>query len=107
MSDDGRRLCRGRITGSGRCACLGIYSLVPEASGKAKCDKEKTNAPCGFWVDGMNSQAELSQKEMLGKLEEAVSDTSKSMLGLKNEYYRLKDIQADLKYELRKIKDER
>ena len=52
----------------------------------------------------MNVQTELSQKEMLGKLEEAVSDTSKSMLGLKNEYYRLKDIQADLKYELRKAK---
>ena len=47
------------------------------------------------------------KKEILAKLEEAVSDTSKSMLGLKNEYYRLKDIQADLKYELRKIKDER
>ena len=47
----------------------------------------------------MNSQA-----EMIDKLEEAVSDTSKSMLGLKNEYYRLKDIQADLKYELRKAK---
>jgi hypothetical protein len=58
-------------------------------------------------VDGMNVQTELSQKEMLGKLEEAVSDTSKSMLGLKNEYYRLKDIQADLRHELRKIKDER
>ena len=55
----------------------------------------------------MNVQTELSQKEMLGKLEEAVSDTSKSMLGLKNEYYRLKDIQADLRHELRKIKDER
>ena len=44
------------------------------------------------------------KKEILAKLEEAVSDTSKSMLGLKNEYYRLKDIQADLKYELRKAK---
>jgi hypothetical protein len=52
----------------------------------------------------MNNQAELNQAEMVGKLEEAVSDTSKSMLGLKNEYYRLKDIQADLKYELRKAK---
>jgi hypothetical protein len=83
---------------------LGIHSLVPEASGKAKCSKEKTHTPCGYWVDGMNNQAELNQAEMLGKLEEAVSDTSKSMLGLKNEYYRLKDIQADLKYELRKAK---
>jgi hypothetical protein len=44
------------------------------------------------------------KKEIQAKLEEAVSDTSKSMLGLKNEYYRLKDIQADLKYELRKAK---
>ena len=55
----------------------------------------------------MNNQAELNQEEMIGKLEEAVSDTGKSMLGLKNEYYRLKDIQADLRHELRKIKDER
>ena len=52
----------------------------------------------------MSNQAELNQAEMIGKLEEAVSNTSKSMLGLKNEYYRLKDIQADLKYELRKAK---
>jgi len=52
----------------------------------------------------MNIQAELNQEEMIGKLEKAVSDTSKSMLGLKNEYYRLKDIQADLKYELKKAK---
>lgn len=52
----------------------------------------------------MNNQAELNQEEMIGKLEEAVSDTSKSMLGLKNEYYRLKDIQADLRHELRKAK---
>ena len=44
------------------------------------------------------------KKEILAKLEEAVSDTSKSMLGLKNEYYRLKDIQADLRCELRKAK---
>ena len=52
----------------------------------------------------MNNQAELNQAEMIGKLEKAVSDTSKSMLGLKNEYYRLKDIQADLRHELRKAK---
>jgi hypothetical protein len=52
----------------------------------------------------MNNQAELNQEEMIGKLEEAVSDTGKSMLGLKNEYYRLKDIQADLRHELRKAK---
>ena len=52
----------------------------------------------------MNNQAELNQEEMIGKLEEAVSDTGRSMLGLKNEYYRLKDIQADLRYELRKAK---
>ena len=52
----------------------------------------------------MNNQAELNQAEMIGKLEKAVSDTSKSMLGLKNEYYRLKDIQADLRCELRKAK---
>jgi len=55
----------------------------------------------------MNNQAEIHQAEILGKLEEAVSDTGRSMLGLKNEYYRLKDIQADLKYELRKVKDEK
>lgn len=47
------------------------------------------------------------KKEIMDKLEEAVSDTGRSMLGLKNEYYRLKDIQADLKYELRKVKDEK
>ena len=52
----------------------------------------------------MNNQAELNQEEMIGKLEEAVSDTGRSMLGLKNEYYRLKDIQADLRNELRKAK---
>ena len=52
----------------------------------------------------MNNQAELNQEEMIGKLEEAVSDTGRSMLGLKNEYYRLKDIQADLRHELRKAK---
>ena len=52
----------------------------------------------------MNIQAELNQEEMIGKLEEAVSDTGRSMLGLKNEYYRLKDIQADLRNELRKAK---
>ena len=52
----------------------------------------------------MNNQTELNQAEMIGKLEEAVSDTSRSMLGLKNEYYRLKDIQADLRHELRKAK---
>lgn len=50
------------------------------------------------------NNTELNQEEMIGKLEEAVSDTSRSMLGLKNEYYRLKDIQADLRYELRKAK---
>jgi hypothetical protein len=50
------------------------------------------------------NNAELNQEEMIGKLEEAVSDTGKSMLGLKNEYYRLKDIQADLRHELRKAK---
>ena len=52
----------------------------------------------------MNNQAELNQEEMIGKLEEAVSDTGRSMLGLKNEYYRLKDIQADLRNELRNAK---
>ena len=50
------------------------------------------------------NNTELNQEEMIGKLEKAVSDTSKSMLGLKNEYYRLKDIQADLRNELRKAK---
>ena len=50
------------------------------------------------------NNTELNQEEMIGKLEEAVSDTSRSMLGLKNEYYRLKDIQVDLRYELRKAK---
>ena len=50
------------------------------------------------------NNTELNQEEMIGKLEEAVSDTGKSMLGLKNEYYRLKDIQADLRHELRKAK---
>ena len=52
----------------------------------------------------MNSLTELNQEEMISKLEKAVSDTSRSMLGLKNEYYRLKDIQADLRNELRKAK---
>lgn len=50
------------------------------------------------------NNTELNQEEMIGKLEEAVSDTGRSMLGLKNEYYRLKDIQADLRNELRKAK---
>ena len=50
------------------------------------------------------NNTELSQEEIIGKLEKAVSDTSKSMLGLKNEYYRLKDIQADLRHELKKAK---
>ena len=50
------------------------------------------------------NNTELNQEEMIGKLEEAVSDTSRSMLGLKNEYYRLKDIQADLRHELKKAK---
>ena len=58
-------------------------------------------------LETWNQIRELDMKDIQAKLEEAVSDTSKSMLGLKNEYYRLKDIQADLKYELRKIKDER
>ena len=50
------------------------------------------------------NNTERSQEEIIGKLEKAVSDTSKSMLGLKNEYYRLKDIQADLRHELKKAK---
>ena len=50
------------------------------------------------------NNTELSQEDIIGKLEIAVSDTSKSMLGLKNEYYRLKDIQADLRHELKKAK---
>ena len=50
------------------------------------------------------NNTELNQEEMISKLEEAVSDTGRSMLGLKNEYYRLKDIQADLRCELRKAK---
>ena len=50
------------------------------------------------------NNTELNQEEMISKLEEAVSDTGRSMLGLKNEYYRLKDIQADLRNELRKAK---
>ena len=50
------------------------------------------------------NNTELNQEEMIGKLEDAVSDTGRSMLGLKNEYYRLKDIQADLRNELRKAK---
>ena len=55
-------------------------------------------------LETWNQIRELDMKDIQAKLEEAVSDTSKSMLGLKNEYYRLKDIQADLKYELRKAK---
>ncbi len=50
------------------------------------------------------NNTEINQEEMIGKLEKAVSDTGRSMLGLKNEYYRLKDIQADLRCELRKAK---
>jgi len=49
----------------------------------------------------MNNQIELDQKEMQGKLEEAVSQTGRSMVRLKNEYHQLKVIMDDLEYELK------
>jgi hypothetical protein len=49
----------------------------------------------------MNNQTELETKDIQAKLEEAVSQTSRSMVRLKNEYHQLKVIMDDLEYELK------
>ena len=49
----------------------------------------------------MNNQTELDTKDIQAKLEEAVSQTGRSMVRLKNEYHQLKVIMDDLEYELK------
>jgi len=49
----------------------------------------------------MSNQIELDQKDIQTKLEEAVSQTGRSMVRLKNEYHQLKVIMDDLEYELK------
>jgi hypothetical protein len=49
----------------------------------------------------MNNQTGLDTKDIQAKLEEAVSQTGRSMVRLKNEYHQLKVIMDDLEYELK------
>ncbi len=45
----------------------------------------------------------MTEKEMIVQLDQAISETGRNMLGLKGEYNRLKEIQADLRMELKKL----
>jgi hypothetical protein len=49
----------------------------------------------------MNNQTGLDTKDIQAKLEEAISQTGRSMVRLKNEYHQLKVIMDDLEYELK------
>ena len=52
-------------------------------------------------LETWNQIRELDTKEIQAKLEEAISQTGRSMLRLKNEYHQLKVIIGDLEYELK------
>ena len=49
----------------------------------------------------MTFEIETKKKEIRDRLEDAISQTGRSMVRLKNEYHQLKVIMDDLEYELK------
>ena len=52
-------------------------------------------------LETWNQIRELDTKDIQAKLEEAISQTGRSMVRLKKEYHQLKVIMDDLEYELK------